>query len=100
MALIINISYVKIIVVSFGLISTMYTTYAPGLATPYVVLRLSWHPFMQWPTVCVVLSHYLKQWLFIFNKNHQHFRQNTSIFIQEIAFENVVLEKAGILFTP
>ena len=63
------------------------------------------HWFRQWLVAWSPLSHYLKQcWNIVSstleNKFHSNFNQNSYIFIQENAFENVVCWMASISFRP
>ena len=76
-----------------------------GLVTHICVVELGHHWFRQWLVACSVPSHYLNQcwnivnWT-VRNKLHWNFNRNSNIFIQEIAFENVVCKMASILYRP
>ena len=70
---------------------------------PCGIADLSYHCFRL--VVCVVPSHYLSQWWIIINctlrnKFQWNFDQNTMIFIQENAFENILYKMAAILSRP
>ena len=69
--------------------------------THICVIELGHHWFRQWLVVCLAPSHYLDQCWKIFNwtfrnKLQWNFNRNSNIFIQEVAFENVVCKIASI----
>ena len=76
-----------------------------GRVTHICVVELGHHWFRQWLVACSAPSHYLNQcwnivnWTFR-NKLQWIFYRNSNIFIQEIAFENVVCNVASILSRP
>ena len=76
-----------------------------GRVTHICVVDLGHHWFRQCYVACSAPSHYLNQcwnivnWTFR-NKLQWNFNLNSSIFIQEIAFENVACKMASILSRP
>ena len=73
--------------------------------THICVVELDHHWFRQWLVTCSAPSHYLNQcwnivnWTFS-NKLQWNFNQNSTIFIQDIVFKNVVCKMASILSRP
>ena len=76
-----------------------------GRVTHICVVELDHHWLRQWLVACSAPSHYLNTcWNIVNwtcrNKLQWNFYQNSNIFIQEIAFENVVCKIASILSRP
>ena len=76
-----------------------------GRVTHICVVEMGHHRFRKWLVACSAPSHYLNQcWNIVNwtlrNKLQWTFNRNSNIFIQEIAFENVVCKMASILSRP
>ena len=71
-----------------------------GRVTHICVIEMGHHWFMQWLVAFSAPSHYLNQWWLMVNwtlgnKVQWNFYQNWNIFIDKIAFENVVCQSGG-----
>ena len=87
----------------YAMSSTRTDLNSPLMVPHICVSELGQHWFRWWLVACIVPSHYLNQgcimtnWT-LTNKRKWNFNKNTTVFIYDNAFENVIYEMVVILF--